>query len=512
MSTVNTTQTGQRTPARPSLAHNSQLLSLEGHVLRRLYGTQREPHQEELNTWAQKAAPDVKALWDLLNISRPRKLPLYMERPELSAAYLSGFFVPNVARIHGIFSQREVSKFLEAHLSPIVADRQELCIVDHGSGPLTATFALLFWLLERFSDLRNGEPLPVRIYAVEASHSVLVEGCQLMDTWSAKTPFAVVVEKKGTKELTRTRPHLVLSTNALNELSSQAKEQLVNVSTALVNSGAGALFVEPGQDKHAWGLAQFRDTLLAQSRSISVAAPCCHRFSCPLGPESGRKDWCWFGFAWKPTPWIRTLDSETGLRHSELNFSYVLFTPEKTKSGPATPWGRIVSDTIPVPQEKRARTMRYLLENPWPRRRSQTAKQRRAPRSVAQSNEHHQPEQSTLEPRSKQLICADTGDLLAQFMLRPESSGPTRGSAVPRRGQQKTTVAAGKARRGDAIERLPAATENTRLCEERSTKDAGRSRKSRPKGRSPVRPTQKAQSRSTAPKARPSKSKASRGS
>lgn len=516
MSTVKTPQPGQRTPARPSLAHNPQLLSLENHVLRHLYGTQRKPEPEEMAEWARKAAPDVKALWDLLNISRPRKLPLYMERSELSNAYLTGFFLPNVARIQGILGQREVSNFLETQLGPVVSARHELRIVDHGAGPLTATFSLLFWLQEHFPDLREGEPLPVRVYAVEASHSVLVQGRKLMENWSAKTPFVVEVEKKGTKELTGTKPHLVVSANALNELSSQAKEQLVHVSAALVSSGAGVLMIEPGQDKHAWNLAHFRDTLLAQSRAISVAAPCCHRFSCPLGPESGRKDWCWFGLAWKPTPWMKALDSETGLRHTELNFSYVLFTPGKAKSESEAPWGRIVSDIIPVPEEKRARTMRYLVENPWPSRRGHAAKHRGTPRLSAQPGAQ---ERSALLPRSKQLICADTGDLLAQFVMSAEPAGTAPVRSAPTRGPRRTVEAPGAGRRGDAIAHLPPTTENARLCQERSAADSGFSHKSRGKVRAQDRPAQKAQhesdaessARKTQPKRRPLKSGGSGG-
>jgi hypothetical protein len=469
MKTDKTIQPRQRPPARPQLAFSPHMLSLEHHLLQHLFKTKRKPSPEGMADLARTAAPAVKELWELLNASRPRKLPLYMEKPESAGAYLSGFFLPNVARIEGILDQREVAKCIADHLRPFVSAREELCIVDHGSGPLTATFALLFWLLNQFPELRDGQPLTVRVLAIEASHAVLTSGRQLMDAWSAGTPFDVRVEKKGTKELPGLHPHLILSANTLNELSTRAKDQLLEVLGPLIARGARALFIEPGQDQHAWELARFRNTLLDLNRAISVTAPCCHRLSCPLGPDSGRKDWCWFGHTWKPTPWMRALDKETGLRHTELNFSFVLFSPSRVTQTESIPWGRFVSDTIPVPTAKQSQTLRYVLENQWSGKRNNRIKSRGTDRHAAREERGAQAANAPqIEPQTKQLICAQTGELLALFSMNSPEEHRGRSHPTLSGRERGPTNRSHHEVRGGSLDSPPVADSSQRLCHERS--------------------------------------------
>ncbi len=313
-------------------------------------------------------APEVKQLWQLLNPKRPRKLPLYMNDAEGARAYLASFFLPNVFKTLSILELPENSAALQRVFQ---SKRKKHTLVDHGSGPLTASLALVLWMKRHLSGKTFEEGEELRVLAVEASNSILQTGIDLLQQFSLDLPFAVSVEKVGVRQLEPETVHLFFSVNALNEFGQMAKGILNSTVAKLVDRGAFVLFVEPGQDVHARKLGDFRNSLLSKSKKARIVGPCTHSHPCPLTSSAQRKDWCWFRMKWERTPLLKQIDRSTGLKHEELNYSYFSCMKQMKQvrgSQPTTAtapgWARVVSDAMPLPAAKRPQLKVYMHRNP----------------------------------------------------------------------------------------------------------------------------------------------------
>lgn len=396
------------------------------------------PSRAAAEALARSLAPNVRQLWATFNTERSAGLPDYMSAATFSDAYLAAYTLPNVVRIYSLLrSSRALSKmFASEHPGNTLPQQRQpkvkvagkgnahrptprlsttdtnkdtnttrgnstLVMVDYGAGPLTATLASALALAEGIASRPPAQRQNCTLVSmvVEPSHEAWKNGLHLLSAlrndlsaWGVEVEVrrlpaaavrAALQEQAATPDWAAQGIQLFVAANVLNELSSPDKRELYRTLVAALDRGAQALVVEPGQDIHARRLAAFRDKLLAEQRNVVVSDPCPHSLQCPLGPTSGRSDWCWFRVP-QPLPdsdWIRNIDKHTGLKHDELNYSFAVFglrperTPDTTQMRArhqhAEPrsrlWGRVVSDPIAdnaaADAQARSRRFRFLSLN-----------------------------------------------------------------------------------------------------------------------------------------------------
>jgi hypothetical protein len=404
---------------------------------RRHQGT-RKPvsgSRTQLGELAQRAAPSVHNLWQLFNARRPEKMPKYMDNPDYCRAYLAAFMLPNLVKLGHLFLNASVRPDIVARLKSKekrpTKGPHTLTMVDYGAGPLTATLAMALVLAEiaQSADFeasktskskRPLQPLQVKLKSivVESGDDIFDAGESLLDPLREHL-FDSGIEVEIVRASLRSAEHfgpaeadIVIAANALNELSGSTRRDLQKFIGRCLDHKALVLVVEPGQDTHSKTMAAFRDSLLESHPDATILAPCPHRQSCPLGPNSAKPDWCWFRMQWQPTNWTAVLDERTGLKHSDLNFCYFVMGP-KAKSAETPPWGRIVSDRISMdasPVTVRRRLLTYLKTN---------SPQRSLP---------FEDKVMLNGPLSKTLVCTREGTLVGVYDKL--ETGPARGESV----------------------------------------------------------------------------------
>ena len=384
---------------------------------------QETPRRLSEHHWVERLAdrwtPAVLELWQTFNTKRSGALGSYFTSADSSRAYIAGFMLPNVLRLTSLVQN---SRHLRNLFAPDEESSSEqpthsICVIDYGAGPLTATFALaLAWLVSKPSKtgLRPKSRELVSV-VVERSDRAWRDGTmllELMAPWFEEQGLKISVRRLRAEAVrgglansskppswARNGVQLFAAANVLNELSSEDKRSLFKVMIGSLEHGAHALLLEPGQDVHSKRLAGFRDKLLAEHSQWAALEPCPHGSACPLGPSSARSDWCWFRVTDSlPTvALLRSLDQRTGLRHGDLNFSYVLFGPKRSAGSARQTWGRVVSDPIPqttLDRSALARQLRYITA------------QAQSPLSPAAR-------QRLLQGRSiKTLVCHQSGSLV----------------------------------------------------------------------------------------------------
>lgn len=366
-------------------------------------------------------APHVKNLWKLFNTRRPNQLPAYMSNQEFAMAYLASYTLANAVRVRRVLDQ---SRTLERMFPQLQKEQSQVDVLDFGAGPLSASLAALSFIAE--SIMTSGEKIPqtvhVNLTVIERSPMILSLGRQLTREFLEALQPSLPPQSKLTYSVQRTRLEdcgsrqydLVLATNVLNELSQQLQAKLAD---CLSQQAGFILLLEPGQDVHARNLAAFRDRLL-KKKELKIESPCPHTRICPLGPGSGRKDWCWFREDWKPTPWTRRLGHSTELDQRQLNSSFVLFSSTKSskeKSRGTTTWARCVSDPIKIPKAKEISTRKFLAAN----------QVKLGGATDTQQLLKNLPPQTT---PCKSLLCSDDGRLLGCYA--EPSRLPTRGQPI----------------------------------------------------------------------------------
>jgi ribosomal protein RSM22 (predicted rRNA methylase) len=320
-------------------------------------------------------ARQVKNLWARFNSRRDSLDRAYMADENDLDAYLAAFALPNAVRTRAV-----LDRYARSELATTVAGRipagRALRVLDFGSGPLSATVGLLAALAEA-----KALPDAVEILAVETAADAVKEGAALLSE-------AFAAEKRPEPRFRRA-PHLdalpqsetfdvVLAANVFNELPSPSRARVLARLAQACAPGGILLVLEPGQDVHSRALSGLRDRFLAAgpAGAFTLVAPCLHRDDCPLGPDRGRPDWCWFRHNWTPPAFLSALDAKSGLEHDELAYSFLIFR----KSAPLTtqtrkaPHARVVSDPIPLPkttegtQKLRGHLARNAVENLSPER------------------------------------------------------------------------------------------------------------------------------------------------
>lgn len=394
---------------------NQQLLKLEKHLISYLStclsnnGNSDVAKPYKAQDLSRHLAPSVKKIWSLFNSRRPKNLPSYMGEPEQRLAYLASFFLPNIERTSHLLD-RYAQPILQELTQTKAGQGQVFRILDIGAGPLSASLAFCMQL-DRLAESpgKSKRRIPIEILAVERSPEIFEDGIALADHVIESLQlkgFEIIVNRISLRQYFKQQPtaDLILATNVFNELKQGDKVRLAET-LALPNQNPKLiLFMEPGQDLHAQALSSFRDILLQSSKSYKILGPCPHQMSCPMGIESGRKDWCWFRLKVTLSPWMKALDRATGLRHDELSYSFIALSLGKNKLPRL--WGRVVSDDINLSQAPDASRNRLFIHL-----RNQAVKS-------ARGHEARMPlrkEDVTKGPLHKTLICHESGNLQGLF-------------------------------------------------------------------------------------------------
>jgi len=134
---------------------------------------------------------------------------------------------------------------------------------------------------------------------------------------------------------------LVLMGSVLNELKTDRTASILRLLAHLAPQGHLVL-LEPALREATRELHRIRDDVLQQG-AAHVFAPCTRTGPCPalLDPD----DWCHERRPWNPPPRLRTLARATGLRQTDLKWSYLTLTPEPGGVGRPDQW-RVVGDPL----------------------------------------------------------------------------------------------------------------------------------------------------------------------
>ncbi len=268
-------------------------------------------------------------LSELFTQERGSRLKNYFDHPKFRSAYLLYFLQLHSAKFLTL---------LQNHGSGLTK-LETLRVLDLGSGPGTASFALLHFLLDSPSA-----PKRVELTWIDLNRSILADGRALLERWMREVnpPFEVhlQIESKSITDpsLRKQQCDFILSGNVINEQN--AGDVSSTLSAWLTNKPTwGVLAVEPAARHPAQALSRLRDLLLEQIPEIGVLAPCLHAGSCPLA--HGR-DWCHFSV---PTQFEGTafslLSRALGSQREWSKFAYLWMGPFDRSKKPGT---RLISD------------------------------------------------------------------------------------------------------------------------------------------------------------------------
>ena len=302
-------------------------------------------------------AGNIAVLSNLFTRERARISARYLDDPALGAGYAAYFLPVNFAKVQMLLTE----------MPNDWADRSALSVLDVGSGPGTASLAVLDWLVNQ----PRVDPRSLHVTAIDHSTPALMEatrlwrayGSEVQGGWAELMTSAEQVEKivrLGLSNTVRARApfDLIIVANCLNELfhessdlGAQRETFLERLLDALKPDGT-LMVIEPALRSTARVLHQTRDRLLAQGL-CTVYSPCLHDQSCPALLRTD--DWCHEERPWDPPEWITALDRELGLIKDALKFSYVLLRKDGRVIAPRGPdVYRVVSELRIFKGEKRA--------------------------------------------------------------------------------------------------------------------------------------------------------------
>jgi hypothetical protein len=285
------------------------------------------------------------------------KLPTYFTAPKFRSSYFLYFFALQGAKFISLFERYD--RAMDAMLAH-GKKNGELRIIDVGSGPGTASLALLAWLLDRFDETRK-LPFPIKLLWIDRNDAILKDGEALLNAWLAHLAphwdgdISLETEARDwwrhPKDF-NPRASIILFGNVLNETSQQPAHFLQGLSPLLENpEGAGILFIEPAFKAASQRLSQIRDEWVERG-DAAIWGPCLHLGRCPLA--FGR-DWCHFSVPTElPGKWFRKFSIQLGGIRDWLKFSFTWLaaapslplTPASENNKSKSPLYRVISDTL----------------------------------------------------------------------------------------------------------------------------------------------------------------------
>jgi hypothetical protein len=287
------------------------------------------------------------------------KLPNYFTTARFRSSYFLYFFGLQGAKFLTLFDR--YPKAIEAALSH-AAETGVFRIVDVGSGPGTASLALLVFLLD---GLRNADrspltlPFSIELVWIDQNSTILKDGESLLGKILELYPEitgdvrAILDDRSWWKHPKDFRfdSSLVLFGNVLNECPDDPRIFQQGLAPFLRDpKGGGVLLIEPAFKSASQRLAGIRNELTLTEDPLIPWGPCLHAGTCPL--TEGR-DWCHFSIPAKlPGSFFKKFSIKLGGIREWLKFSFLWVATRDSKKAATPPkgWVRIISDPLRTPK------------------------------------------------------------------------------------------------------------------------------------------------------------------
>ncbi|MBL8152244.1 MAG: methyltransferase domain-containing protein [Blastocatellia bacterium] len=250
----------------------------------------------------------------------------YLKDDSFRQAYLL-YYLPS-----NILKSTSLMKELNRHPSRLL-EKQQLTVLDLGSGPGTATLGLVMFLL-KFPVTKK-----IKFVAVDMSEKSLQDCKWLVEKLSSYSNIEVEVEvikldlEKQIDRLSRLiygkEFDLIVAANLINELFKQSRDPIterrkwLSMHILPLLEKDGSLFlIEPALKSTTQALMDLRDKLLSEDK-MSIYSPCPSSLPCPM-LKTSEKDWCHSVTDWKRPSIVAQLDRIVGNRKEMLKFSYLI--------------------------------------------------------------------------------------------------------------------------------------------------------------------------------------------
>ncbi len=244
------------------------------------------------------------------------------------SAYLAAFLIPNAVKVMHCLGQVDIPG-------------DDMSVLDIGSGPGTASIAASVFFSMRQPDAR------IRIAAIERTQSALEKAHELFKKiapphHSFKSATLDITKHTLHKVLAKQRFDIIIAANVFNELS---EDQAFKISTELardfLKENGSFIIIDPALRETARPLMKLRDNLV-DGGIARVTAPCLHQQQCSM-LAANERDWCHFYIDWEPPEFLIELDRLSGMDHTHLKMSYMIFRKVKIEDGKL--W-RVVSSPL----------------------------------------------------------------------------------------------------------------------------------------------------------------------
>src|SRR5215217_2946127 len=275
----------------------------------------------------------------------------YLDDATLAAGYASYFLPVNFCKVQTLLDELP---------DDWAVGETPLSVLDVGSGPGTASLAVLDWLLCQNRDA----PRRLTVTAIDHSKAALMEAVRLWNEYRRMNPAgqaSVRTSVEQVEDIIRQNAvaavpagvpfDLIIVANCLNELFDDSSEPhepraaVLERFLSMLKADGTLMVLEPALRSTARALHQTRDQLLSHNL-CTVYSPCLHEQGCPALAKVN--DWCHEERCWDPPFWITEID------HA-LKFFYLLLRKDGrtiVARGPQT--YRVVSELRIFKGEKRA--------------------------------------------------------------------------------------------------------------------------------------------------------------
>ena len=291
-------------------------------------------HAIERHIVSQLLSPAARAQYHTGDVSHAELRPVVAEIERISAAYTGHSVGATIAQ--PVSSQQAAEAYALyytainaakiAHLAPLVTSEKKcLRVLDFGSGPGTASLALLAAL-----------PHDLSLHCIESSPGMRSVAERLLLSWQGPSRVSSLSFSSSITEALRDEPFdLVVAANSLAELSEDAAAQLMQQLSSLVAPEGFLMLVEPGQPQHTRRLMKVRDSLCS---AFTPIFPCTRRDPCPMLAAS-EADWCHGTLTWAQPPLSCQLDSLLGFNKHRIKYSAFVFQ----RGGSLRPGVRVIA-------------------------------------------------------------------------------------------------------------------------------------------------------------------------
>ena len=282
----------------------------------------------------------------------------YLDDATLAAGYASYFLPVNFFKVQTLLDELP---------DDWAVGETPLSVLDVGSGPGTASLAVLDWLICQNRDA----PRRLTVTAIDHSKAALMEAVRLWNKYRRVTSAgqaSLVTSVEQVENITRQNPgtavsagapfDLIIVANCLNELFDESPEPhepravVLERFLSMLKADGTLMVLEPALRSTARALHQTRDRLLSHNL-CTVYSPCLHEQGCPALAKVG--DWCHEERFWDPPSWITELDHALGFIKDALKFSYLLLRKDgRTIVARGPEIYRVVSELRIFKGEKRA--------------------------------------------------------------------------------------------------------------------------------------------------------------